>query len=185
MKATNTLTWIIGVCLWALALIFGSCALTACGGAAFVYDPGASPDAEALEASPEADAAPEADAKKLGDPHPDAGTEPDVGADASPPETDAGSEGGCDPAPTALDCLPTGADAGISYTAPAQYCVWLYDEALNPPAAPVIMQTPAACACDYTTACLGVMPCPEGSHYYAGGLIDNGGKIVCQKGDGG
>jgi hypothetical protein len=178
-----------------MGLILGSCALTACSDAPFVYDPQSAPLVEAGPTEdagePQADAAPDRDS--VGLPRPDAGRPPPP--DAGPSEnTDAAPEtdAGCAPAPLVADCIPAEADAGVGYSIPGQYCVWLYDQNLDPPAAPVIMPMPAACACNYTEGCLtgsNVNLCPAGSKYYGGGIFaDDAGasRVVCQQeGDGG
>jgi hypothetical protein len=193
---TNTLYWLIIIGLWIMGLILGSCALTGCGGPDFVLDV---PDAEnnpeaSVEAPDAADAGPD---HVVGIPHPDAGR--NDASDATPPDGSSVQDGavqdswtaeaGCTPwPPSTADCTPSGATSGLTYSIPAQYCVWLYDAALSPPATPVIMAAPAACACGYNTACLGD-PCPSGSSYYAGGLFaDDAGasRVVCRmNGDGG
>jgi hypothetical protein len=190
---TDTLAWIITIGLWILAGILGSCALTACGGEAFVYD---APSLDAGPVETEADVAPDAlDADPdhvvgLPPPKRDADT-PEVDAelpeDATPEATaDAGTET-CASVETQAECIPSGAASGISYAIPDSYCVWLYDHALNPPATPVVMMMPAACRCDYTQGCLagsGVNICPAGSTYYAGGIFETdagASRIVCQQ----
>jgi hypothetical protein len=189
MNPTNTFAWIITIGLWALALIFGSCALTACGDSPFIYEAeavgveGGLPQDDAGAAPDAPDAGPD---RIVPPPKRDAETDGGSTEDAAP-EADASQDAGCAPAPTVAECIPSGADAGIPYSIPDQYCVWLYDHALNPPATPVVMMMPAACRCDYTEGCLagsGANICPAGSTYYAGGIFETdagASRIVCQQ----
>lgn len=192
---TDTLAWIITIGLWILAGILGSCALTACGGEAFVYD-APSLDAGPVEAEAASDAAPDAlDAGPdhvvgLPPPKRDADTsevDAELPGDATPEATADAAAEACAPPQTQAECIPSGAASGTSYAIPDSYCVWLYDHALNPPATPVVMMMPAACRCDYTEACLmrsGMSICPTGSTYYAGGIFETdagASRIVCQQ----
>ena len=209
---TNTLYWLIAIGLWIMALIVGSCALTGCGGPEFVLD---SPDAEnnpeagLTEVEAAVDAAPD---HVVGLPRPDAS--PDAGHDAdATPEADSNSdadaapiEAGCAPFPTTVascDTTHQGSNGGpseggtISYTIPAQYCVYLASTN-GSPTMPVIMVMPAACRCagpqsnSYTEACFTneltpAMMCPAGSSFYGGGIAVDATRsaVLCREGDGG